>query len=299
MNKRTSAIVLVIVCCAITAFSISSAGRRWMNGVAGIIKSGQPEHAPSVLAAPLQPTGDVESNAREQHGWSDHIQDSVVHGKIAYYDDRGNQTSSAALTLYRIYPDLLRVELAWDTGTGTDLFGVDENDAWVHGVSTSSADDMRDIRAFLRIWPERLFVLRNNGAGYRELGSHTEDVKLAGPGEPPVDIDPAITFDQVQVEDLIKISSTDKRILFFYVDRSNSRVSALRYMEPEDPNADPSEPGTDKIDNRVDFDNWHTVDSVLWPFLITHRLGGKVDFRIWVSDVSMNQSLDSSLFRRQ
>lgn len=298
MNKRTSAIIVVVVCCAVSGFSISSTGRRLMNGVAGLLKSTQPGPAPSVLAAPPQPPGDVESNARAQHGWSERIVDSVIHGKIAYYDDRGNQTSSAALTLYRIYPDMLRVELAWYSGNATGVYGVGENDAWEQGVSVPSADDMRDIRAFLRVWPERLFVARGNGAYYSELGSHIEDFKLTGPGEPPVDIDPAITFDQVQIEDVIKISSTDIRLIYYYVDRIDSRVKALRYMEPEDPDADPTDPATDKIDARVDFDNWHTVNDVLWPFLVTHRLGGKVDFRIWVSDVAINQSLSSDLFQR-
>lgn len=186
MNKRTSAIIVVIVCCAITGFGISNAGRRWMNGVAGLLKSSQPASAPSMLAAPPQQTGDVESYARAQHGWSESIVDSVVHGKLAYYDDRGNQTSSAALTLYRIYPNMLRVELAWDTGNATDLYGVDENDAWQQGVSALSSDDMREIRAFLRVWPERLFVARNNGAYYRRLAATLRTSNLPGQGNRPL-----------------------------------------------------------------------------------------------------------------
>lgn len=302
MKHRTLTIILVLVGCLILVSSISGAGRRWMSGVASLFKSSQPAPTPSAPtpSAPtprVQPTGDVESNARAQHGWSSSVADSVVYGKIAYYDDQGNQTSAGQITLYRVYPDLLRLEVEWTSGK--EVYGIDNLGAWVEGKPVISDDDMREIRAFLRIWPERLFIARSQGAPYREVGIHREDFKLAGPGQPSLDVEPGITFDQVQVEDTLQVQPSEKRRVYYYVNQSNSRVSALRYPEPDDPNADALDPQTDSTEARVDFDDWHTVNNILWPYLITHRLGGKVDFRIWVSEVTVNQSPSPDLFRRQ
>jgi hypothetical protein len=59
------------------------------------------------------------------------------------------------------------------------------------------------------------------------------------------------------------LSSKDIRLLYYYIDHTSSRVLALRYMEPDDPDADVGDPETDRTETRIDFENWHTVDNVL------------------------------------
>jgi hypothetical protein len=296
MKKRTLVIILTLAGCLILAGSISGTGRHWMKGVASLFKSSEPKPIAMAGTPLVRPANDVESLARAQQGWSEHIADSIMRGKIAYYGDSGNQTSERWVSFYRLYPDSLKVELHWETAT--EVYGVDQIGAWIEGAAVVSEDDMRDICGFIRIWPERLFVARNLGAPYQEIGRHIEDFKPGEPGGPSLEIEPAITFDQVQVEDTIDMQSPQMRIIYYYINHSDSRIGALRYMEPEDPNGDPTDPTTDAIEVRVDFDDWRVVDNVWWPFVITHRLGGKVDFRIWISEVLINQGMERNNFQR-
>ena len=42
---------------------------------------------------------------------------------------------------------------------------------------------------------------------------------------------------------------------------------------------------------------WTQVDGVIWPFSVTHQRGGRIDFRLEVSSVQLNQNLPDSMFK--
>ncbi len=299
MKKKTLLLLTITTAALLFITVVSSAGRRWISHLPALFKSGKPQPM-AVVSTPtpattLQGQPDVEQTARTQHGWSSSIVDSVVRGKLVYYDNDGKETARIPVVIYRKYPDLMRMEL---TGGVNEVDGVDALGAWVQNQSSISAEDARDIRAFLRAFPERLFVLRAAGAEYRERGRHIEDYQPATPLAPRTDFTSSITYDQVEVTDKIQVQPSEIRTVYYYVNQSNSRVSVLRYLEPDNPNANISDPETDLLESRFEFASWTTINSVLWPFEITHRYGGKVDFRIEVEEVQMNQNLSNSIFQR-
>jgi len=300
MKRKTVLLLTLTVAALSLATVVSSAGRRWLSTLPSLFKTAKPQPVGTASTptptTTLQGQPDIEQTARTQHGWSSSIVDSIVSGKLVYYDNNGNETSRLTVVIYRKYPDLLRMELS---GTGiSEVDGVDTLGAWVQTQSSLSAEDARDIRAFLRAFPERLFIERAAGADYRELGRHIEDYQPATPLSPRTDLTSPITYDQVEVQDTIQVQNPEKRTVYYYVDRSNSRVSVLRYPEPDNPTANVSNGDTDLLESRFEFGGWKTINAVLWPFTITHRYGGKVDFRIEVEEVQMNQNLSNSLFQR-
>ncbi|MCI0486277.1 MAG: hypothetical protein L0229_06720 [Blastocatellia bacterium] len=288
-------IITIAVVCLLAAVGISKPGSALLKNFISLLSSESPPSAPGTLSAAGMPL-DVEQTAAATHGWSAQILNSVVNGRVTFYDGDGFATATADITVYREYPHLLRVEIDW--GGGVEASGFDGQNAWRQGAEPMDEEDEKDIRAFLRIWADRLFVTRAQGAPYVELGIHTEDYKPAAPGQGSVELATPVVFNQVEITDTIPGSASDEtRKVYYYVDSSTSLVSALRYLEPDDPLALKTEDDPDFHEVRVDFGNWQTVNGVLWPYEITHRLGGKVDFRIYVASVQMNQSLSSSLFQ--
>ena len=225
---------------------------------------------------------------------------SVLRGAITFYDRDGTKIGQAKLNVIRKYPERLRVEL--DRGDSVEVWGVDQATAWKSDAPNLSESEARDIRAWLRLCPERLFVTRGSGASYREAGERREDFKASRPWQDQVRINPPLQLQQVEVEDVIGQPPTpnragDRRLVTFYINRQDFTVEAARWLEPDDPNRSIDDLSAAKTDVRVDFSDWRAVGGVAWPFEIIHRLGGKVDFRITVNQVLLNQPLADALFQ--
>ena len=52
------------------------------------------------------------------------------------------------------------------------------------------------------------------------------------------------------------------------------------------------------MDCRVDWGNWLQLGGVMWPMEITRWLGGRVEFRIQVDEVKVNQTIADAQFQR-
>jgi hypothetical protein len=257
------------------------------NGERPIPTSGSSEN---LTATPML---DVEQRARAAHGWSSTVVNSVARGAIIYYDQNGVATEQAALTVYRSYPDRVRVELY--RRSGSEVLGFDSLGAWKSGVTILSAEQARDIRAYIRYAPERLFVTRDAGAAYREAGRRIEDNSAASPNQ--------LTFDQVEMLDTIGPAPLpgrvgDRRLVYYYVNQTDSLVGTARWLEPDNPRQLIDDQNVAFIDVRADFSRWTRVAGVLWPFEVTHWQGGRVDYRVVIRQVLVNQSLADSIFQR-
>jgi hypothetical protein len=260
----------------------------------------------SVLAAglfALGSPGEVEQQAEAAAGWNQNIRNSVTKGTLNRYDRSGAATQQAGITFYNRYPDQLRVEL--DHGAGNvEIFGFDQNAAWSNAKSSLSASDARDVRSWLRSRPERLFTKRTVGSPYREAGLVYEDYIPGMPWQGPQTLAPEVQAYQVEVIDTVSPTSaatvtwSDRRRSYYYVNRTRSLIWSERWMEPEDPTQDPDDKNTSKIAMQVDFRSYQAVSGVQWPFDIVHWYGGKVDYRITVTDVKVNQPLADSLFQK-
>lgn len=284
IRKRSSIIAFAIVC-LLSAAAFSKPGRATITKVLAV----------------LQQAPDVEQRARSKHGWSAAEVNSVVRGTITYYDQNGMSVARAGLTLYRAYPSMLRMEL--NRNGVVEVSGFDQVKAWRAGVAQLNEQQARDIRAILRMWPERLFVARAAGMKYREVGRFVDDSNLvptaiATPSSPSVKQPRA--FDQVEIEDTIGAPPAlteirDRRLVSYLIDRESLLVSGAKWLEPDKPGLI-NNPKTPLTSMSLDFSRYGKVNGVSWPMEVTHRMGGKVDFRIQVTDVLMNQPLPDTLF---
>jgi hypothetical protein len=249
--------------------------------------------------------GDVEQQAEAAAGWSPNIHNSVTTGTLNRYDRSGAATQQAGIMFYNKYPDQLRVELNHGAGN-IEMFGFDQNAAWSNAKSSLTTGDARDVRSWLRSRPERLFTKRGGGSPYREAGLVYEDYIPGMPWQGPQTLSPEVQAYQVEVIDNIDPAPalqghspwTDKRRSYYYVNRTGSLIWSQRWMEPEDPTQDPDDKKTSKVAVQVDFRSYKAVSGVQWPFDIIHWYGGKVDYRITVTDVKVNQPLADTIFQK-
>lgn len=303
-SKRRNLLVTAgALICILAVAALSKPGRAALTrlisfaGISSSVTTGP-------AAVVLQSSGDVEQRARARHGWSASIQNSVVRGTLTNYDRNGMATRLAAVTLYRKYPDRLRVELNLNGVVETS--GYDGREAWREAAPTLTEESARDIRALLRIWPDRLFVVRAGGAAYREVGRHLEDRRPPTPWTDAVALESAAVYDLVETDDLIGPASQptpqtrapDRRKVYYLVRQSDSMIGALRWLEPDDPRKSVDDRGAPKLEIRVDFGKFQQVSGVMWPMEVTHWLGGRVDFQIQLSEVRLNQQMPDTLFQK-
>ena len=297
-NKRKITIAGCVIC-LLAVVSLSKPGRIALGEFLTLIRS----KASTVFTGAGMQTGnpDKEQRARGQHGWGPNVNNSIVRGTIAFFDD-GVLTHQARVTIYRKYPNRVRVEVEEDGIV--DAWGFDHNEAWKLRSANLTEEKARDIRAWVRLSPERLFLMRGANNRYREAGRHLEDARPTVSGSGPLDMTGTGDVEEIEMEDIILPPATrnphragDRRLVYYQVDKDNNVIHSARWLEPDDPQADIDDPATPKMDVRVDFGNWRRVEGILWPMEITHRLGGKVDFRIFVSDVLVNQQMPDTVFQ--
>ena len=254
LNKR---VVLATICavCLLAIVGVSKPGRSALRSILSLI-----EPAPTATPAPdptpaaVTPAPDVEQRARARHGWTSTVVNSVVRGTITYLNADGTASAPASgFTLYRKYPELLRIEV--DRGGRVEVSGFDNVKAWRTGA-TLSEEEARNIRGLLRLWPERLFITRGSGTAYREAGRRIEDTPDTTPGGQPQARSVAL-FDQIEMEDVVGPAPTsgrvgDRRSVYYYVNQASSTVEAIRWLEPADPRRSIDEE-VGLIDVRVDF----------------------------------------------
>jgi hypothetical protein len=287
INRRSSIVIAAAFVCSLSAAGMTKPGRVTITRALAI----------------FQKAPDVEQRARAKHGWSDAVINSVARGTITYYDRNGMATGRAGLTLYRQYPGTLRVEIERDGAT--EVSGLAEGVAWKAGAGNPSEEQARDVRAILRMWPDRLFAARDAGMKYREVGRFAEertDVMpgAAGPGDSAKQ--PQV-FDQVEIEDIIgalptKAAAGDRRLVSYLIDRESSLVSSARWLEPDNPRQQIDNPRAPLASVSVAFSKYAGIDGVQWPTEVTHSLGGRLDFRIVVGDVKLNQPLPGTVFQK-
>lgn len=302
LNKRFFVSAMTLMC-LLAAGALSKPGRLMLGRVGVAFETGElgtlwSEVKPEAAAAFAS---DVEQRARARHGWRSTVLNSLARGVITSYDRSGAVTRRIGLTVYRSYPDHVRVELGF--GMPLEVLGFDGQEAWKAGAGALTRHEARDIRAWLRGCPERLFINRSAGANYREAGRRVEDYKPATPWAGATQQVPT-TLEQVELEDIIGAVATprrlsaDRRFVEYYIDRDNSVVASARWLEPQDPTQLPDDPNRSSLDVRIDFDTWTHVGGVLWPMRVTHWLGGKVDFRIDFEQVLVNQQMPDTMFQR-
>lgn len=305
-NRKMLAITAGLTICLLAVGAMSRTGRATVTRVLvalSIIEPVEPS-APTAMATAstlAQSAGDVEQRARTRHGWNASIVNTLTQGTIEYYDESGTLRRQLPVTIYRKFPNKLRVEIG--EGSGLEIIGFEGSNSWRAGAGQITDEEARDIRAFLRVSPERLFLTRRGGAGYREAGRRSEDRLPATPWRAGEDRVEDAEYDQVEMEDLlgpaaVQRGAADRRRIYYYVDRTESLVSAVSWLEPIDPQSDADSRDTDRLAVRVDFGNWQTIAGVVWPMEIVHWLGGKVDYRILASEVKTNQQMADSLFER-
>ena len=303
MKQRSKQLVLVLTVGLLTIAALSGEGRTAVRRVIAKL-TGHPTTASSAAAGEAvgaaQANPDIEQRARARHGWSDTILNSVVQGAITYYDRAGTVTDQADLTVYRAYPGRLRVE--WNRGGVVEAAGFNGVNAWRAGSTGVSPARARDIRAWLRAWPDRLFITRRAGAQYVEAGERSESSKPGRPWQGPTRIEPPVEYEEVELQDVVGPAAPpgqggDRRSVFYYVNSDTATIEAARWLEPDNPLQALTDPDAPKLDVRVDFGDWRQVGTVLWPYEIVHWRGGKVDYRITVSQVQMNQPLADLIFQ--
>jgi hypothetical protein len=249
---------------------------------------------------------DIEERARAAHGWSPSILDSTMTGSINYYDRNGDVTRQGAIKILRAYPDQVRAEIT--SGGKTDIFGYDANNAWRRGSGPLSASDARDARAWARFTPERMFVRRSAGDEYREARPIGQDSTRATPWQPAIQLAAPIILEQAALTDRVGPlvgaaapghvqSAADQRSTIFFVNAADSIINSVSWLEPDDPTKALTGPDADLTAVHLDFGKWQRINGVLWPFEIVHWLGGKVDFRIEVTQVQVNSHPGIGLFQ--
>jgi hypothetical protein len=298
MNKKT-AIGAALAICLVGAAGLSQPGRRSARRLLAALGGTPGTATPTAPYAPATPP-DVEQRARAHHGWGPTILDSVAKGSIIWYDRSGAITRQGAVVIYRKFPDLLRVEVT--ANQTTEVSGFDATNPWRSGQASLTDAAARDIRQWLRCSPERLFLTRGLGAGYREPGRRVEDHIPPTPWQGAVDLAQAREYDQAELIDLIGPSASakgavDRRRVTYLIDRQTSLVAAARWLEPADATQSADSPNTRLVETRVEFSLWRDVGGVQWPYQITHWSGGRVDFQVRLTQVLLNQPLQDSLFQ--
>jgi hypothetical protein len=259
----------------------------------------------SATTAAVVPQGgdssDPEEKAKGKHGWGSPPQSSIQRGIITYFDPSGAVARRGNLTVYRKYPNQIRVDVEQDGLIQTQ--GIDTGSPWQARSAASLTDAQnRDIRGWLRIWPDHLFIARSSGGAYRELGQTIEQARPGPPGHRILYPRPDRVLDLVEVDDDISPPGSssnrggEKRTVSYLVDRERSVVYAARWLEPDDPtqSADSTAPSTEI---RIDFGDWKRVGGVLWPMRITRYLGGRLDWNVELREVLVNQQLPAAIFQ--
>jgi hypothetical protein len=294
---------IIISLAAIGALGAVSLSRPGKSAISKVLPTAGPAKARSAAATPtptLTPSPDIEQRARAAHGWTASIHDSLLTGSINFYDRAGNVTRQGPIKILRSYPDKVRVEIT--SGGATEILGFDHVAPWDSLTSSLTSPQQRDIRAWTRFTPERLFVTRSAGQQYAETRPIQEDHVPASPGRPALDLAEPIVFNRPLIADqtgnpLAAVNPGDQRNVMYLVNAADNIVNAGQWLEQSDPAGSLIGPNADLQQVRVDFSAWQRINGVLWPFEITHWLGGKVDFRVEVTNVLMNQNPASSLFQ--
>jgi hypothetical protein len=292
MREKRFFLSAVVISCLLGAVALSSPGRSAIRRVFSTTKTAQPSPSvsDSVGVASADQTGpDLESRARVRHGWNAGVLNSVMRGTITFYERDGTSAGQGNLTVYRAYPNRMRVEL--DRGATTEVWGFDQVRAWRSGELALGEGRARDLRQWLRLCPERLFTTRGGGASYREAGMRKEDLKPGRPWQEQMRINPPLELEQVEMEDIIGAlgRAGDRRLVTYYINSQDFTIESARWLEPDDPQRNIDDPQSAKIDVRIDFDDWQRMGGVLWPFDIVHWMGGKVDYRIVVNQAGAGE----------
>lgn len=288
INRKRIMVAGVAAVFLLTAVVMSRPGRSALGRVIALIAPAKKSATEAERESTAMPQSqDAEQRARQRHGWNSGITSSVIRGEIFYFGAEEKPIEQWAVTIYRRYPEQARVEI--DRGKGIEVYGFDGTKAWRTGTARLSEEAARDIRAMVRIWPERLFVTRGRGASYRESGQRVE------PGESGT-----VIWDQVEMEDTVgstTASITDRRRVSYYINRESSIVETARWLEPDDPRKRADDANVSLMDVQVDFRKWKVVEGVMWPMEIEHRQGGRKDFRIQVNEVLVNPQINDSMFQ--
>ena len=294
INRKKLIITAIAAVLLLAIAAASKPGRSTLNRLYSLLSG-----AASTAASPAGP--DVEQRARSKHGWGT-VTTSIVRGTITHFDPTGAIARRANVTVYQRHPDRLRVDIEQDGLIISQ--GFSQGEVWQARAESLTEEAERDIRAWLRLFPERLFLVRGAGASYREVGRHLEDSRPGSPGRGPSDVRPARELDEVEIEDVIgppasnPTRRSDRRLITYLIDPETSIVHSVRWMEPDDPAEEVIEgsaAATRQV--RIEYGGWRRVEGVLWPMEVTHWLGGRVDFRVDVKDVLVNQQLADTVFR--
>lgn len=281
----------VAVVSAVVAFILAAAGMTNPGQSAIKVIFNKLTSSTSVLP-------EVEQRAQAKHGWDNKaIKNSVVQGTLIKYSIDGLDTQQVGITLYRSYPNRLRLEIS--EGDQKWIAGFDGKEAWREGIDKLQEADARDIRSWMRMWPERLFMERGKEAKHREVGQFIDERAGRRPGNEPTNQEQEIVADRLEVEDTIEHSheADDRRQITYYLDSEKSLVYAARWLEPIDPSQSIEDMNATLIDMRVDFALWTQVgNAVIWPFEVTCWRGGKIDFRVEVSEVKFNEPIANTMF---
>ena len=294
LNRNRVLTGAAIAVCLIAAAAISQPGRAALGGLYAKLR------ATSITAAPAPPPLDLEGRAREKHGWDRTPESWVMRGTIAYFDPSSAMTRRNALTIYRKDKEQIRVDVEHQGVIQAQ--GLYNGEEWQARAGNLSESQERDIRAWLRIFPDRLFVERAKGKAYRELG-RLIDSRPDFPGRGPKDPRAIKQVEQVEVEDVIdrrrgdEVRKSDKRLITYLIARDDSLVISASWHEPDDPTQSEGEV-TASREVRVDFGGWRRVGGVLWPLEITRWQGGKLDFHIELQEVQVNRGLPDTVFQK-
>jgi len=290
INRKRMMIGGAAIVFLLAAVAMSEPGRAALGRMmALILPEAKPAIETSGASTSAPQSQDAEERARQRHGWNGGITTSLIRGSIIYFDKDERAIEQWAVTIYRRYPEQARVEI--NRGNGVEVYGFDGTRAWREGTARLTEEAARDIRAMVRIWPERLFVTRARGAGYRESGQRVEPAENG-----------TVIQDQVEMEDSIgptTISIPDRRRVSYYINRESAIVEMASWLEPDDPRRRIDDEGVSLMDVRVEFGRWKTVGGVMWPMEITHSQGGRRDFRIEVNEVVVNTQIDDAKFRER
>jgi len=287
-----AAVVAVLALLAVVAFS--KPGRITLSQAYNkLLGQGQRNTA---TPTPL----DLEQQARGRHGWNAGLTNSVVTGTVTFYNRNGQSAGQAVAVIYRLYPDRLRVEMT--RGVSTEIFGFTGENAWRTGTSNLSAKAARDIRAWLRLCPERLFTSRAT-TNYRESGRRVERFRAARPWQGQQQLSQPLALEQVEILDDLGLPPDgsrvgDRRRITYYLNRSNYTIESARWLEPDEPTRRVDDNDVALSDVRLDFNDWRTVGGVLLPYEVVKWSGGRVEFRLQITQLLVNQSLPISLFQQ-
>ena len=298
MKRKRLTITAAVAVCLLSIAGLSNPGRTAIGGIYSLLRGFGSAAQPAPPAA-----DDVESRARAKHGWDKAPGSWVMRGTITYLDPSGAVARQGQVTVYRQDKEQIRVDIEHQGIIKAQ--GVDKGDAWQALADKLSGAQERDIRGWLRVFPERMFVERGQGKDYRELGSIL-DSRSEPPWRGASKPRQAKKLDQVELQDEIKgtgggngnqVSKSDTRGITYLIDRDESLIVSAHWLEPDDPTQSAGS-ATASQEVRVDFGGWRRLEGVLWPMEITRWQGGRVDYHIEMRDVQINRSLPNSLFQK-